>query len=219
MIDIVSIHYLLFKCFAPFNFIITYAMHSLKLYGYTLLKELSFLFDYFLIWGKGFKTIWFYIFLQIGRYQSVKGCLDRIFFDRLTIYQSTIIGVLLIIIGVIFLFNPINLHLKVSASIILIGFLVILLSDINEKYIPKTITGRQLIAIIAIWIFIIFIMTSHLESDIFFVLVLMGILIIKEFLNVFFSTSLKKRMKVVFYFLVFSFSVIIIQKVINIIVL
>jgi hypothetical protein len=146
----------------------------------------------------------------------VKGYLDRIFFDRLTFYQSTIIGVLLIIVGIIFLFNPINLNLKVSASIILIGFLVILLSDINEKYVPKTITGRQLTVIIAIWIFIIFIMTSHLEADIFFVLVLMGILIIKEFLNVFFDTPLKKRLKVVFYSLIFLFLVIIVQRIINI---
>lgn len=146
----------------------------------------------------------------------MKGYLDRIFFDRLTFYQSTIIGVLLIIVGIIFLFNPINLNLKVSASIILIGFLVILLSDINEKYVPKTITGRQLTVIIAIWIFIIFIMTSHLEADIFFVLVLMGILIIKEFLNVFFDTPLKKRLKVVFYSLIFLFLVIIVQRIINI---
>jgi len=159
------------------------------------------------------------MFSQIGAHTSVKNFVDRKFFDISFLHHSTFIGLLLIIVGIIFLLNPINLHLKVSASMILLGLLCILLFDINEKSVPKAITGQQLTIIIALWIFLAFITTYNFDADLSLIIVILGILIIKEFLSDFMSPPLKKRMTFLFYLLIFTFAVVIGQRIINIIII
>lgn len=147
----------------------------------------------------------------------MKGYIERSFFDKLSIYQSKIIGLLLIIVGIVFLYNPTNIHLKVSAGMILMGLFIITIFDINEKSVPKAITGPQLTALILIWIFPVFIISRDIEFDIFLIVIILGIFIIYEFINDYMGYPLKKRMNVLFYLLLIVFILIIGQKVINIV--
>ena len=100
------------------------------------------------------------------------------------------IGLSLIIIGAMFLLYPTNLNLKISATIIVIGIFFIF--ELKEKQELKKITGRYLTIILIIWILIIFFVTFNIEYHAFFILGILGILIIKELLDAFMSSKLKK---------------------------
>lgn len=145
----------------------------------------------------------------------MKKYFDRIFFDKPRVYQNRIIALLLIIIGIILLYNPTNLHLKISTSMILIGFLFIF--ELNEKLASRKITGQHLTTIIVVWIFLVLIVSSNIEFDDFLAIVILGILAIKELLDGFLSPQLKKRMNVLFCIFVVFFAIIIGQRIINII--
>ena len=140
---------------------------------------------------------------------------DRIFFDKPKIYQKRIIGLLLIIIGIILIYYPTNLNLKISLSTIFIGFILIFIID--EKRISRTITGNYLIVIIILWIFILFIITKDIQYDNFLIIGILGILIIRELLDAFMSPILKKRMILLSYLLFIFFIIIIGQRIINIV--
>lgn len=146
----------------------------------------------------------------------MKEYLKKTFFDIPIFYQNSIIGLLLIVAGIIFLFNPSNLNLKVSASLILIGVFIIMILNINEKSIKRNITGKQFTGIIILMIFFVFIITYNIEADIFLIITILGIITLREFLFEFMSILLKKRMTILFYFLIITFSLVIGQRVINI---
>ena len=144
----------------------------------------------------------------------MKKYIDQNFFDKPIEYQNRIIGLLLIMVGIIFLYNPINFYIKISASMILIGFLIFF--QLNEKHTSRTITGQQINLIIISWLIIAFIVTINNEFDIFLFIVILGILTIKEFLDGFMSLRLKKRIFIFSYFLIFLFILILGQRIINI---
>ena len=138
---------------------------------------------------------------------------NRTFLD----IPNLVIGLILIMTGVIFLFNSTNINLKVGISMILLGLLVVMIFDVNEKKLRTTITGKQLTSILLLWIFLIFIISYNIDAEIFLIFVILGILILKEFLIDYMSNPLKKRMTVLFYLLIIVFIAVIGQKVINII--
>jgi len=104
-----------------------------------------------------------------------------------------VIGFLIIVIGIALLYNPTNINLKISASLIFIGILFIF--EIDDKSELKKINGRYLTIILLFWILFLFIITIDIEYNAFFILAISGILIIKELLNSFISSTLKKRIK------------------------
>jgi len=140
----------------------------------------------------------------------VRPYLNRSFFS-----PSKIVGLLLVITGIIFLYNPNDLRLKVGASMILLGLLCLLFFNISEKSVSKTITGYKLTLILVLLIFIGFIITYSFEADLFFVAVILGILIVNELLSEFAGPLLKRRLTILSYFLILIFAIIIIQKIIN----
>ena len=136
-------------------------------------------------------------------------------FDALY-YSNTLIGILLIIVGVIFLLNFTNLNIKIGASLILIGILLIMIFNINEKTINKTLTGPEVFFIFTIWLFISLLITYNIDADIFLIVVILGIITLREFLFGSVSPRLEKRMHVLFYGLLIFFILIVAQRIINI---
>ena len=136
-------------------------------------------------------------------------------FDTLY-YSNTLIGILLIIFGVIFLLNFTNLNVKIGASLMLIGFLLIMFFNINEKSNKKSFTGPEIFVIFAIWLFISLIITYNIDADIFLIVVILGIITLREFLFGSVSPRLEKRMNILFYSLLIIFILIITQRIINI---
>jgi len=124
------------------------------------------------------------------------------------------IGFLIIIIGIILLYNPTNFNLKISASLIFIGILFIF--EIEDKSELKKINGRYLTIILIFWILILFIITINIEYNAFFIIAISGILIIKELLNSFISQKLKKRITEISNLLVIFLIFVIGQKIISI---
>lgn len=147
----------------------------------------------------------------------MKNYINRSFIDTSIFYSDRYIGLLLIIVGIIFLLNPKNLNLKVSASLILLGIIVIMIFSIDEKKISKVITGKQLTGLITLWIILAFFITDNIDADLFSIIVILGIFILKEFSSDFMGLLLKKRMTFLYYLLIIVFTIIIGQRIINVI--
>lgn len=136
-------------------------------------------------------------------------------FDTLY-YRNTLIGILLIIVGVIFLLNLTNLNIKIGASLIFIGFLLIIFLSTNEKTIKKSVDGQEIFIIFTIWLFIGLMITYNIDADIFLIVVILGILTLREILFGSVSSRLEKRLHLLFYSLLIIFIIIIVQRVITI---
>jgi len=141
--------------------------------------------------------------------------LSNFSFDALY-YSNSLIGILLIIVGVIFLLNFTNLNIKIGASLILIGTLLIMFFYVNEKTIIKSYTGQEVFFIFAIWLFISLIITYNIDADIFLIVVILGIITLREFLFGSVSPRIEKRLNILFYGLLILFILIISQRIINI---
>jgi hypothetical protein len=131
-------------------------------------------------------------------------------------YRNSLIGILLIITGIIFLLNLTNLNIKIGTSLIFIGVFLIIFSNINEKTFKKSLTGQEIFSIFAVWLFIALILTYNIDADIFIIVVILGIITLIEFLSGSVSTRLKLRMNFLFYGLFIFFMLIVAQRVINI---
>lgn len=145
--------------------------------------------------------------------------------------HSNIIGIILVIVGIVFLFNPTYLNLKISFTMIFIG--CFLVAMISKKNIPKRISDSQIrrnidsikkprllmsekiTLIIVIWTLFLFFITSGTNIEIFFVLILIGMLVVKEFMDTFLSSPLKKRMNIFIVVFLLLFLVIFVQKIIS----
>ena len=76
--------------------------------------------------------------------------------------------------------------------------------------------SEKITLIIAIWILIVLIITGTTNLEIFFILIFIGVLIIRELSDVFTTTNLKDRMNLFIYFFIFIFIVIVGQKILTI---
>jgi hypothetical protein len=129
-------------------------------------------------------------------------------------YYGKIIGIIFIITGIIFLYNTFSFHYKLSIALFFIGFVIILM--INEKDTDKAINNMQLIIIIIILTLVIWLITISGDFDIFFILIVISIIALKEFLDKFLSVYLQKRMNILLYVLLIPLVIIFLQRIINI---
>ncbi len=139
--------------------------------------------------------------------------LSNVSFDTLY-YSNTLIGILLIIVGIVFLLNFINLNIKIGSSLILIGIMVIMFFNINEKTLTKTYSGQQIFIIFTIWLFLSLIITYNIDADVFLIVVILGILTLREFLFGSVGPRLEKRLHLLFYSLLVVFILVIVQRII-----
>jgi len=145
----------------------------------------------------------------------VRQHLKNFSFDTLY-YSHTLIGILLLFVGIVFLFNLTNLNIKIGTSLILIGVMLILLFNVNEKTINKTYTGQETFIIFSLWLFISLLLTYNIDAKIFLIIVILGILVLREFLAGSVSPLLEKRLNLLFYGLLIFFIVIISNKILEI---
>ena len=143
--------------------------------------------------------------------------LDRIYFDKPASYQSRIIGIILLIVGIIFLYNPTLLNIKIGATSILIGLFMIFL--MTGETTTKGISDAQITLVISVWMLVMFLITGMSGTanlEIFFILVLIGFLIVKEITYEFTAAHLKNRMNVFIFLFLIAFIVLIAKKIISI---
>lgn len=142
----------------------------------------------------------------------------RSYFNRSVFSPSRITGLLLVITGIVFFYNPNDIRLKVGASMILLGLFFLLFLNVKEIDVLKTLTGQKLTFILVLWVFLGFIITYNFEANLFFIIIILGIIIIEELLSEFSSQKLKNRMTILVYFLIIAFLFIVSQKIISIII-
>jgi len=151
--------------------------------------------------------------IEIGGIKELKRYLDQIYFDKSTSYQSKIIGIILILTGIVLLYNnPIILNIKIGVTAILIGTVMIFL--ITEKNTSMSIDIKITIFITA-WILIMFYITGSLNLEIFFIMIFLGVLIIKELTDEFLTIHLKKRLTLLISMFFIIFLIIIGERIIS----
>jgi DNA-directed RNA polymerase subunit M/transcription elongation factor TFIIS len=159
--------------------------------------------------------------------------------------KSNIIELVLISIGVVFLFNPTLSNIKKSFTLILIGFILIfILSEknspdsfqtktpkpsssnenrksgtrLNLNYLKKirlSISDKITLTLV-IWILFLFFITSDVELEAFFVLIFIGMLVVRELTDELTTIHLKHRMDGFIYLFLIAFIWIVGEKIINV---
>lgn len=159
--------------------------------------------------------------------------------------KSNIIELVLIAIGIVFLFNPTPSNIKKSFTLILIGFILIfILSEkgsssrfqtrtpkpsssnenrksgtrLNRNYLKKirlSISDKITLTLV-IWILFLFFITSDVELEAFFVLIFIGMLVVRELTDELTTIRLKHRMDGFIYLFLMTFIWIVGEKIINV---
>lgn len=78
--------------------------------------------------------------------------------------------------------------------------------------------SEKITVIIAVWILIVTMITGEGNLEIFFILIFIGVLIIRELTDVLTSSDLKNRMNLFIYLFLIVFMVIVGKKILNILV-
>ncbi len=78
------------------------------------------------------------------------------------------------------------------------------------------ITSEKIAIVIALWILLVLLITKDTDLELFFVLVFIGILIIRALTDVFIGTQLKQRMNHLIYLFIVIFALIVGNKIITI---
>jgi len=151
-----------------------------------------------------------------GGFKKLKRYLDKIYFEKPISYQSNIFGIILLMIGILFLYNPTPLRIKIGITSILIGFFMIFM--ITGKSKTKGFGDAQITLIITGWIIVMFFITATAKDagvDIFLILSFLGALTIVELADEFTSAHLKKRMNVFIFLFLIVFVVLVAKKIIS----
>ena len=77
--------------------------------------------------------------------------------------------------------------------------------------------SEKITLVIAGWILVVLLITGDANLEIFFILIFIGVLIIRELTDVFTTTNLKDRMNIFIYIFLIIFMVIVGKKIISII--
>ncbi len=126
---------------------------------------------------------------------------------------ADIIEIILIIIGISILFYPGFLNIKIGFTLILIAIFMIFM--ITEESKINIIRGPHITIGIITWILLIFFITG-LDIETFFILIFLGLLVIKEFTDESISLRLRSRINILISFFLLVLLVVIGQKIINI---
>lgn len=131
-----------------------------------------------------------------------------------TLYSSTtLVGILLIIVGVVFLLNLTNINIKIGTLLLFIGILMIMFYSANETTNKTLFTGQKIFVIFTLWLCISFLMTYNIDADIFSIFVILGLITLREFFYGSVSSGVEKRLHVLFYSLIVLFILIISQRI------
>ncbi|KYK25550.1 hypothetical protein AYK25_09395 [Thermoplasmatales archaeon SM1-50] len=157
--------------------------------------------------------------LYEGDFKKLKPSFQLTSGNKTKQYFKKIMGMILIILGIIFIFPTFLFHFRLSATLLLIGFVIIFIingQDTDKIINTKKINNMQLIIIIAISTLILLLITIQVELDMFIILTIISLLALKEFLDTFLSSHLQKRITILLYILFIPLVIIFAQKIINI---
>jgi hypothetical protein len=145
---------------------------------------------------------------------TIRQYLDTIFFNKSITYQSRIIGIFLFVIGFIFLYTLSEINVKLTVISFFIGVIIFLF--INEKSEPSKINQLQIAILIIMWSLLILVITRNVEFDIFFIVLVLGIIVLKEILYDSLSDHLQFKLTILVYSLLIIIVIIFIKRIINI---
>lgn len=135
------------------------------------------------------------------------------FFNNTGLLYYRINGILLIVITIIFFYNPTLLNIKLGMICFIIGgFLLLLVIDYEKQC---RLNSKKMVFIMSFWMILLFIISEifleNITPDIFFLAFCLGITAIRELTNELISTDFKKRLDIFIFFFFLMVIVIIIN--------
>jgi hypothetical protein len=128
-------------------------------------------------------------------------------------------SIFLELIGYGFILGSVILNLKLGTVFSVIGFFIIFILTTTDTYKlnkDKKIYSKKITYIVIIWIITIFLITLNEDLDVFLILIILGILTLKELTEEFMNIKLKNNMKYLSYIIVIIFFAILSQRIIYI---
>lgn len=130
------------------------------------------------------------------------------------LYQSKVVGILLVIIGIVFFYNPTILHLKIGITLVIIGgFLLFLVKDTPNH---NSFQKNHIILAMSLWVIFLFVITGNSPPEIYFLMIAIGITAIKELTNEIITPELKKKLNIFVFLFFLIFLAIVTQKIISV---
>jgi hypothetical protein len=151
---------------------------------------------------------------QEKRLSQFKSYLYTLFFKRTPSNNSRILGIILLILGIICISIPFTFNIKLGLLAALIGLYMIFL--IPEKILPEKRIEIKIIVILIAWILLLFFITITLDLEIFFVLNLLGMLIIKELTDKHTTRLFKTKLNIFLFTFLIIFAILVIKRIISI---
>ena len=139
--------------------------------------------------------------------------LKKIFYENSTSLMNRIFGIFLVVISIVIFSFSFHLNMELGLIFLLIGLFLILLTP--GKILPENIIDIKTITIIIVWTFLMFLLTTNVVLEIFFILILLGILLIKEFTDKLTTQSFKIRLNILIFSFLLIFIIIVIKRIIN----
>lgn len=144
--------------------------------------------------------------------------------------RAKILGLILISIGFVLLFDPSEQHLKMSIALFFIGSLLYLLISEEKIMLPdqvittnsfleknKLVISEKIVILIIASTLLLFLITRPGNIEIFLVLLYLSLLIIKELIDEFTPSHVKKRLNIFIIIFFVIFLIIIAERIITII--
>lgn len=143
----------------------------------------------------------------------MKRYLHRFFIEKPVTYQYKVIGLIILLFGIIFFYNPTILRLKIGIMFVLIGgFIFLLLTD--TKTISR-LTNLQMVLIMSFWIIFLFFIPVSMTLELYLLMIFLGITAIRELTNELISDEFKKNLNIFFFFF-FVIVIAIVVKILNV---
>jgi hypothetical protein len=123
-----------------------------------------------------------------------------------------ILGVILFSIGILFFIYPLYINYRLGLLLILIGaFLLFFISDKSTN----VDLDRNITFLLIFWLLVMFYMTVGWGVDIFFFSIVLGMIIIKELIDEWLSTQIRKKMIILNSMFFIIFMIFMAEKIIN----
>jgi hypothetical protein len=143
----------------------------------------------------------------------LKRYLLKFFIEKPVTYQYKVIGLIILLFGIIFFYNPTILRLKIGIMFVLIGgFVFLLLTD--TKSIGR-LTNLQMVLLMSFWIIFLFFIPVSMTLEMYLLMIFLGITAIRELTNELISDELKKNLNLFFFFF-FVIVIAIVVKILNV---
>jgi hypothetical protein len=145
--------------------------------------------------------------------RKLNAYLIKIFIEKSTVHKIRIIGIFIFSFSLIFFSNFSLLSIKLGSILLSAGlFLIFLIKDENKITYHRTI---KLIMLYLIWMWVVLFITTNNNYEIFFLLILVGMLVINEITDEYTPVNFKIRMNIFIFAFFIIFIVILIQKIIT----